>query len=96
VRPKSTPREPTRTKRQPPDAVVLHNDDINGFDSVVGVLRKVFNYGRPKAFWLTLAAHVGGRRRLSASGDVRTVTEQEGFTAAAFDLAITQTAIDRR
>src|SRR3954454_10657259 len=61
VRPKSTPREETRTKRQPPYAVVLHNDDINGFDYVVGVLRKVFNYGRLKAFWLTLAAHVGGR-----------------------------------
>jgi ATP-dependent Clp protease adaptor protein ClpS len=40
---------------------VLHNDDINGFDYVVGVLRKVFNYGRLKAFWLTLKAHVTGR-----------------------------------
>jgi ATP-dependent Clp protease adaptor protein ClpS len=40
---------------------VLHNDDVNGFDSVVGVLRKVFNYGRLKAFWLTLKAHVTGR-----------------------------------
>jgi ATP-dependent Clp protease adaptor protein ClpS len=61
LRPESTPREQARTKRQPPYAVVLHNDDINGFDYVVGVLRKVFHYGRLKAFWLTLAAHVGGR-----------------------------------
>src|SRR5438046_6694813 len=58
VRPQTTPREQTQTKRQPPYAVILHNDDINGFDYVVGVLRKVFNYGRMKAFWLTLKAHV--------------------------------------
>src|SRR3954454_19563313 len=61
VRPKSTPREETRTKRRPPYAVVLHNDDVNGFDFVVGVLRKVFHYGRLKAFRLTLKAHVSGR-----------------------------------
>jgi ATP-dependent Clp protease adaptor protein ClpS len=61
VRPKIDPGEQTRTKRQPPYAVVLHNDDINRFEYVVGVLRKVFNYGRLKAFWLTLAAHLGGR-----------------------------------
>jgi ATP-dependent Clp protease adaptor protein ClpS len=41
--------------------VVLHNDDINGFDYVIGVLRKVFRYGRMKAFWMTLRAHVSGR-----------------------------------
>lgn len=57
VRPKTVP----RVKRQPPHAVILHNDDINGFDYVVGVLRKVFHYGRGKAFWLTLTAHFRGR-----------------------------------
>jgi ATP-dependent Clp protease adaptor protein ClpS len=61
VRPTTTPREQTQTRRQPPYAVVLHNDDINGFDYVVGVLRKVFNYGHLKAFWLTLKAHVSGQ-----------------------------------
>jgi ATP-dependent Clp protease adaptor protein ClpS len=61
VRPRTAPREETRTRRQPAYAVILHNDDFNGFDYVVGVLRKVFNYGRLKAFWLTFAAHVGGR-----------------------------------
>lgn len=61
VRPKGAPRERTGAKRRPPYAVVLHNDDVNGFEYVVGVLRKVFHYGRLKAFWLTLAAHVGGR-----------------------------------
>lgn len=61
VRPTTTPREQSKTKRQPPYAVILHNDDLNGFDYVVGILRKVFNYGQMKAFWLTLKAHVTGR-----------------------------------
>src|SRR5262245_3429163 len=61
VLPAATPRDQTDVKRLPPYAVVLHNDDINGFDYVIGVLRKVFNYGRLKAFWLTLKAHVTGR-----------------------------------
>jgi ATP-dependent Clp protease adaptor protein ClpS len=61
VRPVPTPREHTEVKRQPPYAVVLHNDDLNGFDFVVGVLRKVFNYAHLKAFRLTLEAHRTGR-----------------------------------
>jgi ATP-dependent Clp protease adaptor protein ClpS len=40
---------------------VLYNDDINGFEWVVGVLRKVFRYGGARSFWLTLQAHLGGR-----------------------------------
>jgi ATP-dependent Clp protease adaptor protein ClpS len=55
------PREQTQTQRQPPYAVILHNDDLNGFDFVIGVLRKVFNYGRLKAFWLTFKVHCAGR-----------------------------------
>lgn len=61
VRPAAVPSEQTHTRRQPPYAVVLHNDDINGMDFVVGVLRKVFNYGRVKAVWLMLKAHVSGQ-----------------------------------
>ncbi len=61
VRPAPVPRERTELKRQPPYMVVLHNDDRNGFDFVIGVLRKVFHYGGLKAFWLTLKAHVTGR-----------------------------------
>ncbi len=59
--PKVVPDEQTQLKRQPPYAVVLHNDDDNGFDYVVEVLRKVFNYGLIKAFRLTLKAHINGR-----------------------------------
>jgi ATP-dependent Clp protease adaptor protein ClpS len=50
-----------KPQRLPPYAVVLHNDNVNGFDYVVGVLRRVFKYGGAKAFWLTLRAHAGGR-----------------------------------
>jgi len=61
--PAKKPRPTTRTrpKLQQPYAVVLHNDSVNGFDYVVGVLRKVFHYGGAKAFWLTLCAHCTGR-----------------------------------
>jgi ATP-dependent Clp protease adaptor protein ClpS len=61
VRPETTSEEKNKPKQQPPYAVILHNDDINGFDYVVGVLQKVFHYSRTKAFWLTLKAHVGGQ-----------------------------------
>lgn len=57
----TTTRSRPDTKRQPPYAVVLHNDDINGMDFVVGALRKVFNMGRIKAIWLMLQAHATGR-----------------------------------
>ena len=55
------PSTAVRPKRQPPYAVVLHNDPVNEFDYVVRVLRKVFRYGGGKCFWLTLKAHVTGR-----------------------------------
>ncbi len=51
----------TRPKRQPPYAVVLHNDDLNGFDFVISVLKKVFGYTTAKTFRLTLTAHLTGR-----------------------------------
>ncbi|MBW3621817.1 MAG: ATP-dependent Clp protease adaptor ClpS [Armatimonadetes bacterium] len=50
-----------RLEPQPPYAVVLHNDPINGFDYVVQVLQKVFGYGQGKAFLLTMRAHCLGR-----------------------------------
>ncbi|NCB61552.1 MAG: ATP-dependent Clp protease adaptor ClpS [Gammaproteobacteria bacterium] len=49
------------TRRQPPYAVVLHNDDLNGFDYVIDVLCKVFHYERLKSRRLTLEAHETGR-----------------------------------
>lgn len=54
-------RHDTKPKRQPPYAVVLHNDDYNGMEFVVRSLRKVFHYGRIKAMRLMWQAHVSGR-----------------------------------
>lgn len=50
-----------KPKRQPPYAVILHNDDLNTVEHVVAVLRKVFNYDRTKAVKLMLEAHTTGR-----------------------------------
>lgn len=57
----SETRPSPRSNTQPPYAVVLHNDDVNGFDFVVRSLRKVFGYDMTKAVWLTLKAHTSGR-----------------------------------
>jgi ATP-dependent Clp protease adaptor protein ClpS len=51
----------TRPKRQPPYAVILHNDDLNTFEFVVGVIKTVFGYTTPKALQLTMEAHLRGR-----------------------------------
>lgn len=50
-----------KPKIQPPHAVVLHNDPINGMDFVVRALCKVFHYGSGRATWLMLRTHVTGR-----------------------------------
>jgi ATP-dependent Clp protease adaptor protein ClpS len=50
-----------RTKRQPPYAVILHNDDINTVVFVVEVLQKVFGYPVEKCVQLMLEAHHNGR-----------------------------------
>ena len=51
----------TRTRRQPPYAVVLHNDDVNTMPFVILVLRKVFGYTVEKCVELMLEAHEKGR-----------------------------------
>jgi len=51
----------TRTRRQPPYAVILHNDDINSMEFVVSVLRKIFGYTVEKCVELMLEAHEKGR-----------------------------------
>ena len=51
----------TRTRRQPPYAVILHNDDSNSMDFVILVLRKVFGYAVEKCVALMLEAHEKGK-----------------------------------
>ena len=62
VRPKRSAKTDSRekTKRQPPYSVILHNDDINSFEYVIGVLKKVFGYSTTKAIWLTGKVHFSG------------------------------------
>ncbi len=48
------------TRRQPPYAVILHNDDITGMDWVILVLQKVFGYTVEKCYDLMLDAHETG------------------------------------
>jgi ATP-dependent Clp protease adaptor protein ClpS len=50
-----------QTKRQPPYAVILHNDDKNTIDFVIATLRKVFHYDQTRAIMLTMQAHKTGR-----------------------------------
>jgi ATP-dependent Clp protease adaptor protein ClpS len=51
----------TSTRRQPPYAVILHNDDFNGADFVAAVLQKVFSYPFEKCVLLMKEAHETGR-----------------------------------
>ncbi len=51
----------TKTRRQPPYAVILHNDDLNTMEFVVSVLRKVFGYTVEKCVKLMLDAHQNGK-----------------------------------
>lgn len=51
----------TKTRRQPPYAVILHNDDVNSMNFVVMVLRKVFGYEAEKCVELMFEAHETGR-----------------------------------
>ena len=51
----------TRTKCQPPHAVILHNDDVNTMDFVIIVLRLVFGYTVERCVELMLEAHYQGR-----------------------------------
>ncbi|MEO0587549.1 MAG: ATP-dependent Clp protease adaptor ClpS [Planctomycetota bacterium] len=50
-----------RPRRQPPYAVVLHNDDVNGIGFVVETLMRVFRLEFAAAFELTVRAHETGR-----------------------------------
>ena len=55
------PAPESRTKRQPPYAVIVLNDDLHTFDYVIQLLGKVFGYDVPKAFQMALEIHERGR-----------------------------------
>lgn len=55
------PAPTTRTKRQPPYAVVVLNDDLHTFDYVVDALCKICGYNKEKSFLLAIQIHETGR-----------------------------------
>lgn len=50
-----------KPRQAPRYAVILHNDDQNGMDHVILVLRKVFQYEAEKCVQLMMEAHKTGR-----------------------------------
>jgi ATP-dependent Clp protease adaptor protein ClpS len=54
-------RQKVRTRKQPPYAVIVENDDFHTFDYVIEVLQKVFGYDLQKAFILTTQVHLAGQ-----------------------------------
>jgi ATP-dependent Clp protease adaptor protein ClpS len=50
-----------RTKRQPPYAVVVLNDDDHTFEYVTATFRKVFGYAMERSFSLAKEIHWKGR-----------------------------------
>jgi ATP-dependent Clp protease adaptor protein ClpS len=64
VEPVAVPEKATakpKPRQAPRYAVILHNDDHNGMDHVILVLRKVFHYEVEKCIQLMLEAHKTGR-----------------------------------
>jgi ATP-dependent Clp protease adaptor protein ClpS len=51
----------TKIRKQPPYAVILHNDDDTSMQWVVTVLRKVFGYNETKCVEHMMEAHETGR-----------------------------------
>ena len=62
VRPKPARPDPkAKLKKQPPYAVILHNDDDHTMDYVVELLMKLFAYPLEKAFVLMNQVHTQGK-----------------------------------
>lgn len=62
VRPKTARPDPkSKPKRQPPYAVILHNDDHHTFQYVIELLMKLFAHSPEKAFVLTSQIHTQGK-----------------------------------
>ena len=47
---------PTQRKSLPQYAVVLHRDELNRIGYTASILRRIFHFGRIKAYWIALRA----------------------------------------
>lgn len=54
-------REKTRNKKQPPYAVIVHNDDEHTVEYVMEVLQRVCGHDQQKALLLTCQVHFTGK-----------------------------------
>jgi ATP-dependent Clp protease adaptor protein ClpS len=61
AQPKPGVKPAPQTRPQRPWAVILHNDNINGFDFVIRTLQKVLHYGFWRSLKLAVQAHCSGR-----------------------------------
>jgi ATP-dependent Clp protease adaptor protein ClpS len=61
--PKNRTREDQRTKqkRQPPYAVIVHNDEEHTFPYVIEMLMKICGHAPEKAYILTTQIHLAGK-----------------------------------
>jgi len=57
----SEPNPNTNTRRQPPYAIIVINDDVHTFDYVIACFQKVFRYNKEKAKALALKIHESGK-----------------------------------
>jgi len=55
------PQRETKTRKQPPYAVIVENDEFHTFDYVIEALCRVCGHGFEKAFLLTHQIHTEGR-----------------------------------
>jgi ATP-dependent Clp protease adaptor protein ClpS len=51
----------TRPKKQPPYAVVVHNDELHTWPYVIDVLQRVCGHNKQRAYQLTSAVHNTGK-----------------------------------
>ena len=58
---KHVAQEETRPKKQPPYAVIVHNDEEHTFAYVIEVLQRVCGHSLAKATELTASVHFNGR-----------------------------------
>ena len=58
---KPAPKGKSETKRQPPYAVIVENDDFHTFEYVIAALSKVCGYDRQKSFLLAAEIDSQGR-----------------------------------
>lgn len=79
---------PPKLDQLPPYRVLLHNDDINSLDWVVGAIVQLTPHPEVKAVELTLAAHETGVSLILVTHKERAELYQEQFTSKGLTVTI--------